>query len=245
MSPLFIGTSGWAYDSWSGPFFPEDLPKKDRLHFYGTHFRATELNGVFYRTPELKTVRSWAQATPRGFRFAWKASRFITHWNRLGPKSRRGLSLTQARLKALGPKAGPVLFQLPPNFEADAERLDGFLKLVKCHLPRRRCVFEFRHPSWYGDDIISILRRHHVALCISDHHDAPAPWIVTARLVYVRGHGPGGRYRDRYPEKTLRNWARHIRQWRRERRTVHVYFDNDQKSAAPLDAMRLKEMLER
>ncbi len=242
MSRVFIGTSGWHYPSWRGPFFPDDLPQREHLRFYAGRFDATELNGVFYRTPTLKSVRAWAADTPRGFRFAWKASKYITHWKRLGPRSRSSLTLMESRLKALGPKAGPVLFQLPPNFRADRERLEAFLGLLAKR--RRPYVFEFRHPSWYAKGILDLLRRHRVALCISDHADAPAPWAATARHVYVRGHGPGGRSKGHYAESTLRDWARRIRRWRREGRTVHVYFDNDQKSAAPLDAMKLKAMVE-
>src|ERR1700712_4883189 len=106
-----------------------------------------------------------------------------------------------------------------------------------------RYAFEFRHASWYSDDVYSQLEAHDVALCISDHHDAPSPWEVTASHVYVRGHGPDGRYRDHYPDKTLRAWARKIRAWKRQRRDVHVYFDNDQKSAAPADAKRLTALV--
>ena len=143
-------------------------------------------------------------------------------------------------LKALSPKVGAVLFQLPPQFSKNHERLALFLNM----LPRRyRYAFEFRHKSWYEDDIIDLLRDHDVALCLSDHHDAPAPWQETARHVYVRGHGPGGCYKDHYAAKTLRRWARDIARWKRQRRTVFIYFDNDQKSAAPLDARRLIEML--
>jgi uncharacterized protein YecE (DUF72 family) len=133
-----------------------------------------------------------------------------------------------------------VLFQLPPQFTADRERLASFLKLLR---KQRRYAFEFRHPSWYSDTILDLLREHDVALCLSDHHDAPAPWEVTARHVYVRGHGPGGRYKDHYPEKTLRAWTRDIRKWKRQRRAVYVYFDNDQKSAAPADARKLLELV--
>jgi uncharacterized protein YecE (DUF72 family) len=133
-----------------------------------------------------------------------------------------------------------VLFQLPPQFQKNRERLASFLKM----LPRRyRYAFEFRHQSWYEDDVLDLLRENDVSLCLSDHHDAPSPWTATARHVYVRGHGPGGRYKDNYPEETLSAWARDIRKWRRQRRDVLVYFDNDQKSAAPEDAQRLKEML--
>ena len=171
-------------------------------------------------------MRGWAQQTPRGFVFAWKASKFITHWKRLSDKSVNSLALIEERLKILGAKAGPVLFQLPPQFTANRERLASFLKLLN---KRRRYAFEFRHASWYEDAILDLLRDHDVALCFSDHHDAPSPWVVTARHVYVRGHGPGGTYKDHYPDKTLRAWAHDIATWKRQRRDVCVYFDNDQK----------------
>jgi len=239
---LFIGTSGWSYPSWRGPFFPPEVMVKHHLAYYATQFASAELNGVFYRTPSLEAVRGWRDQTPDGFVFAWKASKFITHWKRLSDKSRNSLALIEERLKILGPKAGPVLFQLPPRFEADAARLSSFLKLLS---KRRRYAFEFRHQSWYTDDIYALLRRHDIALCISDHHDAPAPWIATASHVYVRGHGPGGRYKGRYPDAELRAWARKIAAWRREDRDVYAYFDNDQKSAAPKDALRLIAFLPR
>jgi uncharacterized protein YecE (DUF72 family) len=241
MSRVWIGTSGWHYDSWRGPFFPRELRTKDHLRFYAGEFQTTELNGVFYRTPSLEAVRAWRDQTPDDFVFAWKASKFITHWKRLSGKSRNSLALMETRLRALGRKAGPVLFQLPPRFTADRERLASFLKLLR---GRRRYAFEFRHPSWYEDRVLDLLREHDIALCFSDHHDAPAPWTVTASHVYVRGHGPGGRYKGHYPAAALGDWARAIRKWQRQRRTVFVYFDNDQKSAAPKDALRLKALLE-
>jgi len=239
---VFIGTSGWHYDSWRGPFFPPEVKKKDHLRFYAGQFPAVELNGVFYRTPSLEAVREWRRQTPPGFVFAWKASKFITHWKRLSDKSTNSLALIEERLRILGRKAGPVLFQLPPGFKADRDRLAAFIRL----LPRRRLyAFEFRDPSWYADEIFDLLRKHGISLCLSDHHDAPAPWTVTARHVYVRGHGPGGTYKDHYPDATLRQWAAQIRAWVRQRRIVYVFFDNDQKSAAPRDAGRLMALLPR
>jgi uncharacterized protein YecE (DUF72 family) len=241
MSGVFVGTSGWHYDSWRGPFFPETLRTKDHLRFYASRFPTTELNGVFYRTPTVDAVRGWFEQTPDDFVFAWKASRFITHWKRLSDRSRNSLALMESRLTLLGHKTGPVLFQLPPRFEANRERLASFLKLLRGD---RQYAFEFRHPSWYEDDILDLLRDRDIALCLSDHHDAPAPWAVTARHVYIRGHGPGGRYKGHYPDATLKAWSGAIAQWRRQRRTVYVYFDNDQKSAAPRDALRLMTLLE-
>lgn len=241
MPKIYIGTSGWSYQSWRGPFFPQEVKVKDHLRFYAGQFNSTELNGVFYRTPTIEAVRGWREQTPDDFLFAWKASKFITHWKRLTPKCKNSLALMESRLKLLGPKAGPVLFQLPPQFKADRERLASFLKMLsRC----RTYAFEFRDKSWYQDDILELLREHDISLCLSDHRDAPSPWEVTARHVYVRGHGPGGAYKDHYSDKALRAWARDIGKWKRQRRTVFVYFDNDQKSAAPKDALRLLEMLD-
>jgi uncharacterized protein YecE (DUF72 family) len=133
-----------------------------------------------------------------------------------------------------------VLFQLPARFTCDPARLASFLRLLR---KRRRYAFEFRHPNWYTKQVFDLLREHDIALCLSDHRDAPAPWEVTASFVYVRAHGPTGAYKGHYRDKTLRTWARHIARWRRQRRDVYVYFDNDQKSAAPFDAKRLTTLV--
>jgi uncharacterized protein YecE (DUF72 family) len=240
MGKIWIGTSGWTYDGWRGPFYPKDVPKKRWLNWYAQHFTTTEINGSFYRTPSLEAVKAWRYDTPDNFLFAWKASKFITHWKRLSDQSASSIELMESRLKVLGPKAGPVLFQLPARFKADRKRLASFLKLLS---KKYRYAFEFRDSSWYADEILDLLRKRDIALCLSDHIDAPAPWVVTAGHVYIRGHGPTGQYKDRYPLKTLREWAAAIRKWRRQGRTVFCYFDNDQKSAAPKDARRLLQLL--
>ena len=211
MSTVAIGTSGWTYDGWRGPFYPRDVAKKNWLAWYARQFPTAEINGSFYRTPSLEAVRGWRDQTPSEFLFAWKASKFITHWKRLTEKCENSIALMETRLKVLSPKVGAVLFQLPPQFPKNRERLASFLQM----LPRRhRYAFEFRHKSWYDNDVVDLLREHDVALCFSDHHDAPSPWEVTARHVYVRGHGPTGRYKNHYPEKTLRCWAREIAKWK-------------------------------
>jgi uncharacterized protein YecE (DUF72 family) len=148
--------------------------------------------------------------------------------------------LLDSRLSILGDKAGPVLFQLPPQFAVNEERLASFFKLLS---RKRRYSFEFRHPSWYSPRVLRLLADHNAALCMSDHHDAPAPWKRTADFVYVRGHGPTGRYRDHYSPAMLEEWARRIRSWKRQGCDVFVYFDNDQKSAAPRDAACLIDAL--
>jgi uncharacterized protein YecE (DUF72 family) len=235
-----IGTSGWHYDSWFGPFFPEGTRKRDALRYYASRFSATELNAPFYRTPTLEAVQGWLGQTPEDFRFSWKASKFITHWKRLSERCDTSLALMETRLAVLRHKAGPVLFQLPPRMTADRERLASFLGMLN---PKRRTSFEFRHPSWYEAPILDLLRDHDAALCLSDHAAAPAPWEVTAGWVYIRGHGPTGRYHGNYPDETLQAWARNIRKWRGEGRDVWCFFDNDVKSAAPADAQRLSDIL--
>src|SRR3954471_1745019 len=195
---VWIGTSGWTYDGWRGPFYPENVRKKDWLAFYGTQFPTTEINGSFYRTPSLEAVRGWRDQTPNNFLFAWKASKFITHWKRLTEKCQNSIELMETRLKVLGPKVGPVLFQLPARFKADRERLASFLKMLS---KRYKYAFEFRDASWYDEKIFQVLRDRNVSLCLSDHIDAPAPWKVTASHVYIRGHGPTGQYKDHYSAK--------------------------------------------
>jgi uncharacterized protein YecE (DUF72 family) len=240
MSELRIGTSGWSYKSWRGPFFPPDVRVKDHLAYYATHFNSTELNAPFYRTPTLEAVQGWVDNSPDDFLFAWKASKFITHWKRLTERCENSIELMETRLKVLGRKTGPILFQLPPMMHANRERLASFLKMLR---KKRQYVFEFRHMSWYEPEILQVLRDNNVALCLSDHGDAPSPWEVTARHVYIRGHGPTGRYHSHYPDETLAKWARDMKKWRRGGRDVYCYFDNDQKSAAPKDAERLQEMV--
>jgi uncharacterized protein YecE (DUF72 family) len=236
---LRIGTSGWHYKSWWGPFFPGGLKKKDALKHYASIFDCTELNAPFYRTPTIEAVQGWAEQTPPDFRFAWKASRFITHWKRLSERSDTSLALMETRLAHLGGKLGPVLFQLPPAMKADRERLASFLALLE---PGRLYAFEFRHPSWYDATIFQLLRDHDHALCISDHADAPSPFETTASWAYVRGHGSGGRYEGSYSDATLAQWAKSIAAWRRGGKDVWCFFDNDIKSAAPFDAQRLSTL---
>jgi uncharacterized protein YecE (DUF72 family) len=241
MARVLIGTSGWHYGSWRGPFYPDGLPIKARLQYYASQFETAELNGVFYRTPTPDAVKSWKEHTGKDFTFTWKASKFITHWKRLSGKSVNSIDLLEHRLSLLGHKAGPVLFQLPPNFRADGDRLTTFLKLLSS---KRRYTFEFRHPSWYAPSILRLLGKQNISLCISDHHDAPAPWKRTADFVYVRGHGPGGRYKGHYSPDALAVWAKRIRSWKSQGCDVFVFFDNDQKSAAPADALKLRQMLQ-
>ena len=240
LPPARIGTSGWHYASWRGPFYPETVKPKDFLSFYMTRFSTTELNNPFYRLPTEAAVACWRDSTPDDFLFTWKASRFITHMIKL-KNAENALQIMFDRAEVLGPKLGPILFQLPPSLHADRERLANFIAL----LPRgHRYTFEFRHPSWYKAPILDLFREHDVSLCLSDHAKAPAPWEVTASFVYIRGHGPSGWYWGSYNDETLRRWADDIARWREAGRAVYCYFDNDIKSAAPEDARRLLALLD-
>jgi uncharacterized protein YecE (DUF72 family) len=239
MTELRIGCSGWSYKDWRGPFYPPEVKAKDQLAYYATRFSTAEINASFYRLPSENAVAAWRDGVPEGFLFAWKASRFLTHNKKLNdPKD--SLELIVGRMEPLGDKFGPILFQLPPMLRLNRERLANFLGL----LPKdRRCTIEFRHPSWYAPEVFQLLEAHDVALCISDHHDAPSPWEVTASFVYVRAHGPGGRYYGRYSQAELKTLAHAIKGWREDGKAVFCYFDNDIKSAAPKDAEHLIDLV--
>ena len=235
MGTLRIGCSGWHYLDWIGPFYPPGTPLKRLLRAYAGRFSTTEINNSFYRVPTEKAVRTWREETPEGFLFAWKASRFITH-NRKLRDAGDSIAFIFGRMDGLGDKFGPVLWQLPPQLGRDDARLAAFLKL----LPKRRLhAVEFRNPGWYEKPIFDLLRDRDVALCISDHHDAPAPRLATAGHVYVRLHGPGGGYQGDYPRAALARWAADIGKWRRTGKSVFLYFDNDWQAAAPRDAATL------
>jgi uncharacterized protein YecE (DUF72 family) len=236
-----IGTSGWHYRSWHGPFYPSDLRIKDFLSYYISEFDTAEINNSFYRLPTEKAVKAWHDSVPEGFLFAWKASRFITHMKRL-KDIEDSIALVFGRMAGLGGKFGPVLFQLPPTFKADAETRERLARCLDLVPPRHRYAFEFRHPSWYEDPTLDLLRDHNAALCISDHAAAPSPWVATADFVYIRAHGTNGRYAGSYSRDTLQDWARRIARWGEERRDAYVYFDNDIKSAAPGDARELLKL---
>ncbi|WP_309091300.1 DUF72 domain-containing protein [Phenylobacterium sp.] len=237
MSELRIGCSGWVYKDWTGPFYPEGTKDRERLEYYATRFDTAEINASFYRLPSEAMVEGWARRAPPAFVFAWKVSRFITHNKKLKDCG-ESVDLVFGRMAPLGDKLGPALIQLPPQLRRNDDRLAGFLKLLP---PGRRTV-EFRHPSWYEPAVFRILSDFDAALCISDHHHAPAPWELTASWAYVRGHGPGGRYFGRYSDEEMQAWADRIGAWRAQGLDVYAYFDNDIKSAAPFDALTLKRL---
>lgn len=235
-----IGTSGWHYQHWRGPFYPEKLPASKMLDFYTQHFDTVELNNTFYRLPLETGLASWREQTPKGFCFAVKGSRFLTHMKKLkDPGS--GIARFFERVDLLGNKLGPVLFQLPPFWDVNGERLEEFLSA----LPRgHRYAFELRNQSWHTPEVYRILRRHNTAFCIFEIAGFFSGIEVTANFTYLRLHGPGGAYQGSYTGETLEQWAARIRRWRRELRAVYICFDNDQAAYAVENALTLKRLVE-
>jgi uncharacterized protein YecE (DUF72 family) len=237
---IHIGTSGWHYKHWRGPFYRSDVRPADMFRFYVQHFDTVEINNSFYRLPTETALRGWRDAAPGKFCFAVKASRFLTHMKKLkDPKS--GLQRFFERVETLGRNLGPILFQLPPGWQCNSERLASFLTA----LPRKhRYAFEFRNPTWHQQIIYELLRRHNVAFCVYELAGFESPMQITADFAYIRLHGPDGAYQGRYTEKRLGRWAEHIRDWRRRLKDIYVYFDNDQNGYAAANALELKKMLE-
>lgn len=238
--PIHVGTSGWHYDHWHGPFYPEDLPQDDRLAHYAQHLSTVEINNTFYQLPEKETVANWRETTPADFIFAVKASRYITHQKNLKDPE-ESIGNFMARIGGLKDKLGPVLFQLPPQWHVDKERLDNFLRVLPGGL---HSVFEFRHESWFDDDVYALLADHGAACCIYDLEGEQTPKVITADHIYVRLHGPGDEaYAGNYDRETLEGWAETIAVWNRSGKTVYCYFNNDQDGHAINNALFLKEKL--
>jgi uncharacterized protein YecE (DUF72 family) len=234
-----IGTSGWHYDDWKGRFYPDDLPKSRWLEFYAHHFHTVELNNSFYHLPSEKAFASWRDSAPSGFIFAVKASRYITHVKRL-KDSQEPVEKFLERARNLNDKLGPVLYQLPPNFHRNDERLDLFLS----GLPKGiQHVIEFRHESWLEDEVFDILRRHKVGICVFDMPDLTCPAVATADFAYVRFHGSGSLYSSDYSDEELADWAGKINKLARDLKEAYAYFNNDVEGFALNNARTLQKFL--
>jgi uncharacterized protein YecE (DUF72 family) len=235
---VLVGTSGWHYPHWRGMFFPLDLRSHEYLAFYSRHFSTVEVNSTFYRLPAAETARSWAAATPPGFTFALKASRYITHQKRLKDPG-AGVERFSRIASLLGEKLGPILFQLPAGFGVDLRRLAALLDMLP---PGGRYAFEFRDPTWFAPEVRGTLADRGAALCLSDAAGATTPLWVTAPFVYLRLHGSAGMYQGRYSEETLRPYATLISEWAKEGRDVFCYFNNDESGYAVENARMLALM---
>lgn len=236
----YIGTSGWNYQGWKDGFY-RDVPKKNWLEFCADKFPAIEVNATFYGLQKRSTFEKWHARTPADFRFAIKGNRFLTHNKKLlDPHD--SIKLEQQRACGLGEKLSAVLWQLPGKLTKDAARLETFVDALGRWRTTRHAM-EFRHPSWFDDEVAGVLSRHRVAVCLSDAADWPMWDKVTTDLVYIRLHGHDRTYASAYGPDRLREWAIRVREWLSQGHDVHVYFDNDAEGAAPYDALSLLELV--
>ncbi|HSB28089.1 MAG TPA: DUF72 domain-containing protein [Pyrinomonadaceae bacterium] len=222
MTNLYVGTSGYSYKEWKGSFYPEKLPAKDMLPYYAERLKAVELNNTFYRLPKREMVESWKNQVPDNFRFSVKASQRITHFKRL-KEAEEATRYMLDTVMALEDHLGVVLFQLPPNMKKDLERLDTFLKILPAELP---AAFEFRHPTWFDDEIVELLKHDNRALCVSDTDDLPANHIDrTADWGYLRLR------RVNYSKANLLDWIERIKlqNWR----DTYVFFKHEDEGTGP------------
>jgi uncharacterized protein YecE (DUF72 family) len=264
-----IGISGWRYAPWRGVWYPEGLPQRRELEFCAAHFPSVEINGSFYSLQRPEYYEQWYRDTPPGFVFAVKGSRYITHLLRLKNIEKPLANFFASGILALRDKLGPLLWQFPPQFSYDRQRLEAFFALLPrtsheaLALARRRDArmigrsrlaidasrelrhaVEIRHASFQTVDFVSLLKGHDIGLVAADTAGKwPRMLHVTSDFVYVRLHGDVKIYTSGYSERALAGWARRIRAWDRDRRDVYVYFDNDVKVKAPFDALSLMRKL--
>lgn len=229
---LFIGTSGWSYDDWRGSeFYPDNLAKTDELPFLAEHFSTVELNASFYHLPKEQTFKNWCEEVPEEFMFSVKASRYLTHIKKLkNPKEIWGNFYERAKL--LEEKLGAVLVQLQPSWKKNAQRLKKFLKVAK--KDHEKLALEFRHPSWFCDEIYDILKKYNIALVYADCGQKwPQVWRETSDdFVYLRMHGPDGSYATKYDKEHLKKIAKKIKKTLADNKEVYIYFNNDYEAFA-------------
>src|SRR3989441_5483844 len=225
---LYVGTSGYSYKEWKGTFYPDELPDKQMLRFYGERFRAVEINNTFYRMPKASVLESWAAAVPADFKFVLKASHRITHMQRL-KDSDDSVSYLLEVAGALKERLGPLLFQLPPYLKKDAPRLGEFLGLLP---PDRPAAFEFRHQSWFDEEVFGLLREHQAVLCIAEaENDLEIPFVSTADWGYLRLRRPD------YGDADLKTWAERVR--RQDWRGALIFFKNEGGGEGPQKGKRV------
>ena len=224
---FLVGTSGYSYKEWKGSFYPEKLPQKEMLRYYGERFSTVEVNNTFYRMPKASVLESWAEQVPEGFRFVLKASQKISHFKRL-KDAEDDTEYLQQTASVLGPRRGPLLFQLPPNLKKDVSRLEAFLDLLG---EGTQAAFEFRNASWFEEDVFARLRAKSCALCIADMEDTPSSELVrTAAWGYLRLR------RENYTDAELGAWIAKLRA--QEWDEAYVFFKHEEAGTGPKFAAR-------
>lgn len=236
----YVGCSGWQYKHWRGDFYPADLPVSQWFDHYARRFDTVEINNSFYRLPERATFAAWSRRAPPRFTFAVKASRFLTHMKKLKDPE-EPIERLFARMRALRPHLGPVLYQLPPGWKPDVDRFARFLAL----LPRdAQHVVEFREPAWYSSNILALMERHRVSMCLHDMPGSATGRDRVGPIVYVRFHGATSKYGGGYSADRLRGWAEWLNAQRDAGTNVYAYFNNDTGGHAPRDAVALRRAME-
>jgi uncharacterized protein YecE (DUF72 family) len=228
---LFVGTSGYSYKEWKGSFYPEKIPAKEMLRYYSERLSTVEINATFYRMPQKSMLENWKEQVPPGFRFSLKAPQRVTHFKRLKEADQETDYFLETA-SVLADQLGPVLFQLPPNMKKDFARLEAFL----AHLPSQtRAAFEFRHPTWFEDDVLELLQNHGRPLVISDTDDLPASHIdKTADWGYLRLR------RVNYSDETLAEWWERMKQ--QQWQDAFVFFKHEDEGTGPKLAARFLEL---
>lgn len=245
MPRCLIGTSGWTYPDWRGTFYPEDLPSWDYLAFYAREFPTAEVNYSFYHLPKPATYAKWAAQVPDEFIFSVKASRLITHTKRLRGVTEAWRTFV-GNARALGAHLGPILLQFPSSFRCDRQRLGAFLDKASAAGDRPlRLVFEFRHESWFTEEVYRLLRRHGAALCIADSPSYPRRDVLTADFAYLRFHGRKTLFVSSYAKAELAEEAAAIRRYLKDGLDVFVYFNNTAGGHAIENARTLRELVKR
>lgn len=234
----FIGCSGFHYKDWKGKFYPEDIPQKKWLEYYAEQFDTVEINNSFYRMPKETTMEQWYERVPEGFSFTLKGSRYVTHIKKLNDidESVKNFYHLADLLKE---KLGCILWQLPPNLRKNAEKLKNFCSVLNEDYHN---VIEFRHNSWYDEEVYNIMKNHNVAFCIiSAPGDLPEDTITTADFAYVRFHGKKDWYNYKYSKDEMETWSNSIQSLNAKQ--VYAYFNNDYDANAIKDGHQLQELL--
>jgi uncharacterized protein YecE (DUF72 family) len=230
---IWIGTSGFQYPAWKGSFYPEKMPVSKMLPFYATQFLSTEVNYSFRQIPSAKTIQNWAQATPDSFRFSFKAPQRITHFAKLAG-CEEILGVFNRAIAGMGDKLGMVLFQLPPNFAKDVPLLSDFLDAMPEGM---RAAFEFRHPSWFGDDVMTLLRAKNTALCIAENEELATPPEVTADFGYLRLR------REDYSKADIKKWAKFVFKQESRLQETFIYFKHEDTAIGTIFAKQMQAEL--
>ncbi len=236
---LFIGISGWQYEAFEGRFYPNGLKKTAQLSYYAQKFQSVEINSTFYHLPKKATVENWRESVSEDFVFSIKASRYITHMkNLMAPEET--LPKFFDRIGPFQKKQGPILFQLPPNWQVNLDRLKDFVDALP---DGYRYTIELRNSSWFTQEVLALLRDHGIASCLYDFNKRQSPIIQTADFDYIRLHGPGRAYNDPYDLDALGRWADRIMGWSASGRDVFIYFDNTKRGYAWENARTLQSMI--